>query len=68
MKTGSAVGADVDPASNRDPFQNIVGTPSAMSMATTRDEIRPSGLMAFDQPWRTRSGRPWALDGLRSGC
>src|ERR1700743_1817098 len=26
----------------------------------------PSGLMAFDQPWRTRSGRPWALDGPRS--
>src|SRR3984957_11812129 len=24
--------------------------------------------MAFEQPWRTRSGRPWALDGLRSGC
>src|ERR1700687_5768936 len=24
--------------------------------------------MAFDQPWRTRSGRPWALDWLRSRC
>jgi hypothetical protein len=28
----------------------------------------PSGLMAFDQPWRTPSERPSALDGLRSGC
>jgi hypothetical protein len=48
MKTGSAVGADVHPASNRDAFQavlaNIVRTPSAMSMATTCDEFRPFGL------------------------
>ena len=36
-----------------------------------REAYRPFGLcrlMAFDQPWRTRRGRPWALDGLPSGC
>jgi hypothetical protein len=25
-------------------------------------------LMPFEQPWRTQSGRPWTLDGPRSGC
>ena len=24
--------------------------------------------IAFEQPWRTPGGRPWALDGPRSGC